>query len=425
MKLILQKALIYAPDSPYNGKEVDVKIEDGRITDIQETILNFDDSFSIINARGKILSNGWFDLRVNFRDPGSEQKEDLLSGCRAAMKGGFTEVLLMPDTHPVIQTKSEVEYVNGKTKNQLVTVFVAGAISKDLEGKDLNELYDMYMAGARAFTDDKHALQNPALLTRALQYASQFGATIISFPNDRQLSGKGIVNESESTVHLGMKGIPAIAEEIMVSRDIFLSEYSDTPLHFTCISTAGSVELIRKAKAKGLKITADVTALHLYFTDDQLETFDSNLKLIPPLRTGKDVEALIKGLQDGTIDAICSDHSPEDTENKQLEFALAAPGASNIETAFSSAYTVLKDHMPVRDILRKFTQGPRQVLGLSDPEFKVGSPANLTLFDPSADWNVQKRDLLSKGINNPFSGTTLKGIVLLTINNNQIFNPEG
>ena len=334
MKILLQSVNVISPGSTHHLKEKDILIEGGKIITIAEAGKLPTDNVELISGKDLFVSPGWFDLHVNFGEPGEEYKEDIESGCRAAVQGGFTGVLVMPSTNPPISGRPSVEYILNQAQKSLVEIQVAGTISDKREGKDLSEMFDMFQAGARVFTDDKRAVQDAGLMTRALLYTQNFGGKVFSFAEDKSIAGKGLVHEGIASTSLGLKGIPSVAEEIMINRDLSLAEYTNSPLHFSTLSSRQGVDLIRKAKAKGMKVTADVSAAHLMLDDSSLKEFDSNYKLKPPLRTADDRQALIDGLIDGTIDSICSDHLPQDTEHKRMEFELAAYGASGLETAF-------------------------------------------------------------------------------------------
>lgn len=418
MNIVIRQAKIIDPHSPNHNSVCDVLISNGVIKQISKKISATSDQE--VDGSGCWLSPGFFDLHVNFCEPGFEYKEDLASGCKAAMAGGFTGVLQMPSTLPVIQSKSEVERIQGKTKNGLVEVKVAGALSADLEGKNMTEMFDMHQSGVRCFTDDKKSVQDTGLLHRALLYAGNFNGLVMNFPNDKYLSGNGQVHEGPASTQLGLKGIPAIAEELMVSRDLMLCEYAGAPVHVSTISTKGSVELIRDGKAKGLKITCDVAAHHLLLDDSLLEGFDTRYKIQPPLRSAEDIHALKEGLKDGTIDAICSDHCPEDVENKKKEFDLAAFGAEGIETAFAAAFTALQKVLTPEQLTEKFSSAPRKIAGLPQLKIAEGEPANLTLVNPAEEWMVTESVLQSKSKNNPFIGMKLTGKVKAVFNNDQV-----
>lgn len=419
MNALIKSATIVNSKSPFNGKTVDILIEKGIIKKIAANIKNTD-NFQEIKQKDLHVSIGWFDFRANFCDPGFEYKEDLNSGLKAAAKGGFTGVMVMPSTNPVIDNKSGIEYIINKTKNNIVNAYPAGALSVKCEGNEMAEMYDMHLAGAVAFTDNKKSIANPNLLTRALLYNQSFGGLVINYPNNRHLFNNGQINEGVTSTRLGLKGIPAIAEEIMVNRDIFLAEYCNAAIHLSNISTKKSVQLIKEAKAKGLKITADVNSYHLLLDETELETFDSNLKVMPPLRTKDDIKALIKGLKEGVIDIICSDHTPQDIEHKQCEFDHAAFGIINLQTSFAAMNTALKGKLALDQTIDLITTNPRQTLNLDIPKMEVGEQANLTLFSPTETQVVKTETLVSKSKNSPFIGKTLTGKVYGIVNQNKL-----
>jgi dihydroorotase len=372
-------------------------------------------STKIFEAKNLHVSAGWFDMQVNFRDPGFEYKEDLISGTTAAAYAGITGVALMPTTSPPLHSKAEVEYVHNKTKQTLTEVHPIGALSRKLEGKDLSEMYDMHLSGAVAFSDDKHAVADAGLLTRALLYAKNFNGLILTYCDDHGISLDGKMNEGPASTSLGLKGIPALAEEVMVARNIFLSEYTGAALHFSSISTRGSVELVREAKKKKLKVTASVNAHHLALDDSYLSGFDTNYKVSPPLRSKADIAALKAALADGTIDAIASDHLPEDTETKVIEFDHAAFGMTGLETLFPIA-NMNRGNMKLDQLIAKISTAPRKILGLPQPKLKAGETANLTFFDPDLHWTISEKDLHSRSKNTPFMGTKMKGKALAVFN---------
>ena len=417
LNLLLKSALIVDPGASLPGSRKDILIEAGKIKKIDRSISA--EGVEEFDASALCVSPGWFDMRANFRDPGQEYKEDLYSGSLSAIAGGFTGVAVMPSTQPPIHTKSGVEYIKNKSASLLVDIFPVGTISHEHEGKELSEMYDMFQSGAVAFSDDKKPIANAGLLLRALLYARNFNALIISYPEDKSISSKGLMNEGINSIRLGMKGSPSLAEELMVARDISLAEYAGTGLHFSNISTAGSVDIIRKAKARGIKISADVNAHHLFLDDSFLGGYDSNYKVKPPLRAGSDIEALKKGLQDGTLDAICTDHSPEDIESKNVEFEYAASGIIGLESAFGILHTCLKDLLSLEEIVAKITLNPRKLLSIPIPTIAEGVDANLTLFDPQAEWTFTRTSIRSKSQNTPFIGTPFTGKAVAVINNNQ------
>lgn len=419
MTVLVRSACIYSPGSPFHGETKDVLIKDGKISTITAAGSSSPDGAEIIEGEQLCLSPGWFDLHVNFGEPGFEQREELRSGSRAAAQGGFTGVLVMPSTKPAIDTKSAVEFVRKRTEGELVDVLPAGCITVGRDGKDLAEMYDMYLSGAPAFTDDQHALRNAGVLLRALHYVKDFGAKLMVFCEDKDLVNNGQMNEGPTSTVLGLKGMPALAESVMVARDLQLLEYSGGALHFSTVSTAESVALIRAARKKGLSVTADVAAYSLALTDESLTSFDTNLKVKPPLRSAQDREALIAGLQDGTLDAITTDHRPLDVEAKEKEFDLADFGMIGLETGFAIVNTALKDRLRAEKLVELLAVNPRKILGLSVPVIQEGAPANLTVFSTSHAWEVTKQSLKSKSTNSPFIGRTLIGKPVAVFNNNR------
>jgi len=415
MNLLIKSATILDPGSSFHQQVADILIKNGVITKIAEDI---EADAELFDAEGKYVSPGFFDLNCNIGELGLETKEDLRSGTVAAASGGFTGIALMPNTQPPVHSKSEVEYLLNRSKGNLVDVYPLGTISQKREGKDLAEMYDMYQSGAKAFTDGSRPVQDAGLMERALLYAQGFDALVFSYPEDTAIAGKAKVNEGEISTLLGMKGIPSLAEELMVARDLYLAEYTVSRIHFTTISTARSVELIREAKRKGIEVTCDVAAHHLVLTDEALLGFDSLYKVKPPLRTADDVAALIKGLEDGTIDAIVSQHTPHEIEFKDVEFEVAEYGIVGLQTAFSLA---LKAGLPVDLIVEKLSINPREILGIETAVIAEGEKANLIVFDADTEWEYTTANNKSKSANSPYIGQHLKGKVLLTYNNKQIF----
>jgi dihydroorotase len=422
MKILLQQVNIISSGSAFDGMCKDVLLSDGMILKISDPGKIKESADQTIDGKDKFLCPGFFDLHVNFREPGHEYKEDLISGCHAAMQGGFTGVLCMPSTNPPVHTRSAVEFIINRTDSQLVDVFPSGTLSFNQEGKDLSEMYDMFNAGAKAFTDDKKTVQDASLMLRALLYSRNFGGKIFCFANDRSISANGQMHEGKISTNLGLKGIPPISEEIMISRDLFLAEYTGAAIHFSTISTKRSVELIREAKRKGLEVSCDVSVLNLALSDKDVEHFETNFKVMPPLREKEDIDELIKGLKDGTIDAICSDHLPEDVENKKKEFALAAYGAEGSETAVAAAYTALQTQLTKSQLVEKFSAGPRKILGIPVPVIEENAAANLCLFDFNKEWIAHESDILSKSKNNPFLSKKLQGKALYVFNKNQLYS---
>lgn len=416
--ILIRSVTILHPASVHHNTIVDILITDGKIAEISKKI-NSTEDVVLIDGKGKYLSPGFFDLNANFCEPGFETKEDLISGSSAAISGGFTGVAVQPATNPVIHSKSEVSYIVNRTKDFIVDVHPLGCISHNREGKDLAELYDMRMSGALAFTDGNRPISDSGLMSRALLYAKGFDGLVFSFPEDSSIAGKGKMNEGEMSTYLGMKGIPALAEEVHISRDLYLAEYNDCPVHFSTISSAKSVELIKEAKKKGLKVSCDVAAHHLVLSEEMLKDFDSNYKVKPPLRETTAVSALLNGLKEGTIDAVVSQHSPHEIEFKEVEFEIASFGIIALQTVLPLA---LKAGLSPELIVEKLAINPRKILNLPIPQFEVGEEANLVLFDINEEWIFDAQSNKSKSSNSPFLGTILKGKALLACNNGQVYN---
>ena len=414
--LLIQAVTILHPNSPFNGKLADVLIIDGKISEIGKKITVPNIKTVIISGKGQFLSPGFLDINVNFGEPGLETKEDIDSGCSAAVAGGFTAVALMPNTQPPIHSKAEVLYLVNKSQNNLVDILPIGCISHNREGKEMAEMFDMQRSGAIAFSDGNRPVSNAGLMSRALLYTKSFNGLIFSYAEDQDIAAKGKMNEGVMSTFLGMKGNPSLAEDLMVSRDLYLAEYNEARIHFSTISTARSVDLIRKAKKAGVKVTCDVAAHHLVLTEDELEGFDSQYKVKPPLRTKADQKALIAGLKDGTVDAIVSQHTPHEIEFKDVEFEIAAFGIIGLQTVLP---IVLKAGLSPELILDKLAIGPRKVLGLSIPGLEVGNSANFILFNPSEEWVFNEESSRSKSSNSPFIGQKLTGKVKLVCNNDQ------
>ncbi len=419
MNILIKSAHIVDSKSPHNGKVLDVLIENGIIRSIKAKITP-EKNVKVIESENIHLSAGWVDMQVNFCDPGFEHKEDLESGIRAAASGGFTGVGVVSSTNPTIHSKAEVLYIKNKTAGSIVDVYPIGTLSYKQEGQDISEMYDMKMAGAVAFSDDKKAIHNAGLLMRALLYTQNFDGLIITHCDEKTISNDGKMNEGVVSTQLGLKGIPALAEELMVDRNIFLAEYTNAPIHIANISTQKSAELVRQAKAKGLKVTASATIYNLVMDDSLLSGFDSNYKLNPPLRTKADVDALKKAVADGTIDVITCDHRPQDIESKDLEFDYASNGMIGLESAFGLLNTNCSK-IKLKTLIDALTSGPRTILKLKESHIAEGEAANITLFDPDAAWTFEKKHILSKSANTPLLKTKFKGKVIGVINNKQAF----
>lgn len=412
MNVLLQNVTITDPNSPHHNQRTDILIENGIIRQIGKYIAP--DGAEVVADENLHVSPGWMDLHAHLRDPGFEFKESLESGAAAAAAGGFTAVLALPETSPVMQTKSAVEYIYKRAQSLPVDIYPAGAVTQNLEGKELAEMYDMHMAGAKAFSDGEHALHHAGVLVRALMYANNFGGKIHLRCNEKTISHGGQMHEGPASTMLGLKGIPSLAEELMVSRNIDLAEFSEAPLHFMAISSARSAALIRDAKQRGIPVTAAVHASNLIWNDSVLDTFDTNYKLDPPLRSEEDRRALLEALADGTIDCITSGHSPEDIESKVVEFDLAHFGMIGLETSFALANST--GFFSTDQLVKFFCHQPRRIAGVEIPVIKTGEKANLTLFNPTVKWTFTEKDIRSKSKNTPVIGQELTGKVVGVFN---------
>lgn len=418
MNILIKQARIIDSNSPYNGKIMDVLIENGIITSIKSKISAAKNT-KIIEGDDIHISNGWMDMQVNFCDPGFEHKEDLNSGIKAAAAGGFTAVAITSGTNPPIHSKAQVQYIKNNTADAIIDVYPIGTATHNREGNEISEMYDMQQAGAIAFSDDKSVISNAGTLMRALLYSKNFDGLVITHCEDKSISHEGQMNEGEISTKLGLKGMPALAEELMIIRNISLAEYTDAPIHIANVSTTKSTELIREGKAKGLKITASVNAYSLALDETLLVGFDSNYKLNPPLRTKADTEALKKGIADGTIDAITSDHRPQDIESKDVEFDQASNGMIGLESAFGLINSN-RGKLKLENIIEALSNKPRSIFKIKALMIKEGQPANLTIFNPELDWKFEKKHIRSKSSNTPLIGAKFKGKVIGVINNKQM-----
>jgi dihydroorotase len=417
MKVLIKQARVISASSPLNGQIKDILIIDGIITSIQTTITDKTDT--IIEHKNLCVSIGWMDIFSNFGDPGFEYKETLATGARAAAAGGFTDVMVLPNTNPVIHNKGQVEYIIQKAKDFAVNIHPIGAITKNAEGTALAEMYDMHQSGAIAFSDGTNTLQSSGILLKALQYVKACNGTIIQIPDDKSIGASGLINEGIVSTQLGLPGKPAIAEELMVARDIKLARYADSKLHFTGISSAKSLEYVKRAKEGGIAISCSVSPQHLYFTDADLREYDTNLKLNPPLRLEADRQALLKALADGTVDCVASHHFPQNRDSKICEFEYAKEGMIGLETLFGVLGIVnmggATDHL-----IQLLSVNPRKIFQLELPEIKEGAAACLTLFNPDEEYVFIESMVQSASKNTAFIGKKLKGKVIGIINKGKV-----
>ncbi|MDM1520470.1 dihydroorotase [Myroides odoratimimus] len=409
MNIILKAAKVIDPTSPFHNQTVDIQVENGLITKIANQIEN--DQFEQIKYENLHVSQGWFDSSVCLGEPGFEERENIVHGLEVAAKSGFTQIAVEPNTYPITDSQSIVSFIKQKAFGQTTEVFPIGALTVKSEGTDLAELFDMKNAGAIAFGDYKKPIQNANVLKIALQYVQDFDGLIIAFSQDNSIKGKGVANEGVESTKLGLKGIPTLAEELQIARNLFLLEYTGGKVHFPTISTAKSVELIKEAKQKGLNVTCS-TAVHLLtMTDEKLADFDTRFKVYPPLRDEATRQALINGVLDGTIDCITSEHNPLDIEHKKLEFNSASNGTIGLESAFAALNTVL----PLEVIVDKLTSA-RTIFKIDTPSIKEGNKVNITLFNPSKEYSFTKENILSKSKNSAFLNHPMNGEVYGVVN---------
>lgn len=415
MNILIKSATVVDSDSPHHLQINDILIEGGVITKIAPLIEN-KHSYKEISLDNLHISQGWFDTSVCFGEPGYEERETIKNGLFTAAISGFTSVAVNPNTLPIVDNKSAVAFLKNASKKSAVSLYPIGAFSKNSEGADIAEWYDMQNAGAIAFGDYKKPINNVNLLKIGLQYAQSFEGLIMSFPQNNSIAQNGLVNEEKNSTRLGLKGIPALAETLQISRDLFVLEYTGGKLHIPTISTKKSVQLIKEAKKKGLNVTCSVAAHHLALTDDEIVSFDSNTKIMPPLRTKNDTEALIKGIKDGTIDCITSDHNPIDIEHKKVEYPYAKFGTIGLESLFGATQKIID----TTTIINCLTKKPKSIFKVKQTFIKEGEKADLTLFNPKKNYTFGQKNIVSSSKNAIFLNKKLKGITYGIIANNQI-----
>jgi dihydroorotase len=402
-------------------------IKDGVIEKLQNDNIKIDNDVEVIESSHLICSPGLFDMHVHFREPGDEYKEDIKSGCAAAANGGFTGVLCMPNTTPSIDNAASVELIKGKASGNIVDVQISGTITQHREGKIISPMLELAEHGVHLFTDDGSCVLDSQVMRRAFDYATTKNLLIAQHCEDHNLTKGFSANEGWWSFKLGLKGYPSVAEEIILSRDIMLAAYNDNcRYHALHISTKGSVALVKKAKEQGIKVTSEATPHHFSLNDENLKTYSSNYKMNPPLRGKKDVEAIIEGLKSGVIDCIASDHAPHALHEKDVELESASYGIVGLETSLGLAITNLvhSGHLNFMQLIEKMSVNPRKILGLPEIAIEEGIEANLTIFNPTEDWIVDKKFFRSKSNNMPYQGMKLTGKPKYVINNNQIFESK-
>jgi len=422
MKIVLKNIDVIHPEDKINLKGVSVLLNNGVISKIGEFSIDESKDAREFDFSEKIMVPGLFDMHVHLREPGREDEETVISGCNSAASGGFTGVACMPNTEPAIDTAEIVKFIKEQASNHLVDVHPVAAASVGRKGEIISPMAELVEAGAVAFSDDGVAIKTSSVLRRAFEYASMYNVPIIEHCEDETLA-EGAMNEGKNSTLLGLPGLASVAEDIIVSRDILMAEYTGGRIHIAHISTKNSVNLVREAKKKGIKVSAEVTPHHFTLTDDSLKSYDTNYKMNPPLRTQEDVDAIIKGLKDGTIDCIASDHAPHSIEEKESEFQFAPNGIVGFETTVGLSFSELlkKNKLSLEELIKKLSITPRKILSLPIPNFDVGELANFTIIDPNLVWTVDISKFKSKSKNSPFDKKLLTGRAIAVINRKKMF----
>lgn len=420
-RLVIKGGRLVDPSSNIDGV-YNIYIMGGRVASVKEAAKDTTElvpgspGLEIINAEGLLVTPGLIDTHTHLREPGFEYKETVITGSKAAAAGGFTSILCMANTKPVNDNESVTRYILKKAEEGGINVYPIGALSHGQQGEKITEMAELKGAGCVAVSDDGVPVTNSALMRKALEYSIIFNMPVITHAEDPQLAGSGVMNEGLVSTRLGLKGIPNAAEDVIVARDIQLSELTGGRLHIAHVSTRGAVELIRAAKKRGVKVTAEVTPHHLTLTDEAVTGYRTNAKMNPPLRTKDDIDALITGLKDGTIDCIATDHAPQSTIEKDVEFEKAANGIVGLETAFSLAYMLVEEGvLTLSEVIKALTINPSKAFSLNKGSLRVGSPADIAVFDLDREWTVEAKSLKSKSKNTPFDGFKMKGVVVRTI----------
>ncbi|NLR92932.1 MULTISPECIES: dihydroorotase [Flammeovirga] len=418
-EILLNNVRVSNTTSPYHQQNVYILIKDGVIDEVSTSPITAPNAKSI-DTDGLWVSAGWLDMRSTLNEPGEEFKEDIASLCKAAAFGGFTDVATLPNTNPTVQTKESVHFIKQMSAFTPVQLHPMGALTKNAKGEEMNEYIDMHEAGAVAFTDGIHHSWHLGVMKRAIMYMQKFDGLMVELANEKTLDNDGHMNEGVPSTLMGTRGIPNVAEWLAIQKILALLSYTDGRVHFANISAKESVDLIRKAKADGLKVTCDIAAHQIALTDESLSDFDTNKKVWPPFRSQEDIDALWEGIKDGTIDSIVSSHTPQDTESKRLEFDLADCGILGLETAFANIISNLPQGISVDTIIEKLSTTPRSILKADSATIKEGEKATITVFDPFHEWTFEKKDIQSKSDNTPFIGTQFKGKAIAVINKGQL-----
>ena len=421
-KILLKSGRIIDPFSKktFNG---DLLIESGKISKISDSISTKGKDYKVIDCKGLVVTHGFCDMHVHFREPGREDKETLESGSYSALAGGFTQVCTMANTNPVIDSPEHIHYIVSKSQKLPIDIFPIGAVSKGMKGEELTEMLLMQKNGAIAFSDDGVPIQNAQFMKLALTYSKMLNVPIMNHAEDIFLRNDGVMNASSTSNNLGLKGNTGLGEAVMVYRDLLLAESLNSKLHLLHLSTKEAVDLLKQFKNKKKLITAEVSPHHLYFVDEDIDSFDTNLKVAPPVRSKKDRKALIEGIKSGLIDCIATDHAPHTLEDKETTFNEAAFGMIGLESCFGVVNKVLvkENGMSLKSLIEKITVNPRKVMNLETNLFATGSKAQITIFDPNEKWKFKNSHILSKSSNSPFIGKDLVGKVKFVISKNQFF----
>jgi dihydroorotase len=413
MKILVRQATIADPGSSFNGQVADILIHEGKITRIAPGIT--DPADEVISAKGLVVSPGWVDIFADFADPGYEFRETLESGAAAAAAGGFTQVFVVPNTKPVTDNKAQTEYISRRSASLPVDIHPIGAMTRGTEGKELAEMYDMRNSGAIAFSDGLQPVQSSGILLKALQYVKAFDGVLVQVPIDKSINPSGLMNEGVTSTRLGLPGLPAIAEELIIKRDIELLRYTGSKLHITGISTKNALDLVRAAKQEGLSVTCSATPYHLFFCDEDLVDYDTNLKQNPPIRGRDDMMALRAAVMDGTVDCIASHHLPQDKDHKNCEFEYATNGMTGLETAFATVNHLLPE-ISVAQLVKLFSLNARNIFNLPATNIEEGAKAELSLFSREGKTLLNRQSLKSRSDNTPFIDRELNGLVIGIVN---------
>ncbi len=414
MKILIKNGRVMDPAQGIDDS-LDLLLAEGKISKVGKNLQ--EEGAEVIDARGKLVVPGLIDIHVHLRDPGYEYKEDIVSGTLSAVTGGFTSVASMPNSSPVNDNKAVTLYIRRKAEEEgSANVFPVGSITKGLKGETLTEMGDLKEAGCVGLSDDGRPVSNGEIMRRALEYAKPFGLPIISHAEDLSLVGEGVMNEGFVATEMGLKGIPWVAEDAAIARDVMLAEFTGAHLHVAHVSTKGSVEIIRAAKKRGVKVTSEATPHHFTLTDEAVRGYNTNAKMNPPLRSGEDVAAIREGLADGTIDAIATDHAPHHLDEKNVEFNIALNGIVGLETALPLSLRLVDEGvLTLEQVIARLTTGPARSLGIPRGTLEVGAAADVTVIDPELEWTVVAASLASKSKNTPFDGWKMRGAATNTI----------